>query len=152
MTLDYDGEPVDVTFGFREISISGSDILLNGEPIHLRGTVESCCFPETGFPPCDTASWERIFRICKSYGLNHMRFHSYCPPEAAFVAADRLGFYLQPEGPSWPNHGVKLGNGMPIDKYLKMSAAPSWTLRRPSLFRHDGCRQRAGRTLGGVGR
>ena len=118
VTLDYEGQPVEVTFGFREISISGSDILLNGEPLHLRGTVENCCFPETGFPPCDTASWERIFRICKSYGLNHMRFHSYCPPEAAFVAADRVGFYLQPEGPSWPNHGVKLGVGQPIDGYL----------------------------------
>lgn len=47
-----------------------------------------------------------------------MRFHSYCPPEAAFSAADQVGFYLQPEGPSWPNHGVKLGNGMTIDHYL----------------------------------
>ena len=47
-----------------------------------------------------------------------MRFHSYCPPEAAFAVADRLGFYLQPEGPTWPNHGVKLGAGMAIDKYL----------------------------------
>lgn len=117
-TVHYHGQPVRVTFGFREIAVRGSDILLNGKPIHLRGTVENCCFPETGFPPTDTASWERIFRTCKDFGLNHMRFHSYCPPEAAFVAADRLGFYLQPEGPSWPNHGVKLGNGMPIDKYL----------------------------------
>ena len=114
----YHGQPVRVTFGFREIAVRGNDILLNGKPIHLRGTVENCCFPETGFPPTDTASWERIFRTCKDFGLNHMRFHSYCPPEAAFVVADRLGFYLQPEGPSWPNHGVKLGNGMPIDKYL----------------------------------
>lgn len=117
-TVHYHGQPVRVTFGFREIAVRGSDILLNGKPIHLRGTVENCCFPETGFPPTDTAFWERIFRTCKDFGLNHMRFHSYCPPEAAFVAADRLGFYLQPEGPSWPNHGVKLGNGMPIDKYL----------------------------------
>ena len=117
-TVVYHGQPVRVTFGFREVAVRGRDILLNGRPIHLRGTVENCCFPETGFPPTDTASWERIFRICKDFGLNHMRFHSYCPPEAAFVAADRLGFYLQPEGPSWPNHGVKLGNGMPIDKYL----------------------------------
>jgi hypothetical protein len=66
----------------------------------------------------DEASWERVFRICRQYGLNHMRFHSYCPPEAAFKAADRVGFYLQPEGPSWPNHGPKLGLGQPIDKYL----------------------------------
>ena len=118
VTVNYEGMPVAVTFGFRSVEVSGSDILLNGQPIHLRGTVGNCCFPETGFPPTDTASWMNIFQKCKEYGLNHMRFHSYCPPEAAFVAADRLGFYLQPEGPSWPNHGVKLGNGMAIDKYL----------------------------------
>ncbi len=117
-TIHYQGQPVSITFGFREIAVSGRDILLNGQPIHLRGTVGNCCFPETGFPPTDIASWERIFRKCKDYGLNHMRFHSYCPPDAAFTAADRLGFYLQLEGPSWPNHGVKLGNGMAIDKYL----------------------------------
>jgi len=118
-TLHYEGSPVKVTFGFRTVAVSGRDLMLNGERIHLRGTVENCCFPETGFPPTDEASWERVFRKCKDYGLNHMRFHSYCPPEAAFTAADRLGFYLQPEGPSWPNHGVKLGNGMAIDDYLK---------------------------------
>jgi hypothetical protein len=66
----------------------------------------------------DVESWERVFRICRNYGLNHMRFHSFCPPEAAFKAADLVGFYLQPEGPSWPNHGSKLGMGWPIDRYL----------------------------------
>ena len=117
-TVSYDGVPVSVTFGFREVQVQERDILLNGHPIHLRGTVENCCFPETGYPPTDTASWMRLLGKCKEYGLNHVRFHSYCPPEAAFVAADRLGIYLQPEGPSWPNHGVKLGNGQPIDQYL----------------------------------
>ncbi len=117
-TINYEGSPIHVTFGFREVAVRGRDILLNGHPIRLRGTVENCCFPETGFPPTDTASWMRVLSKCKEYGLNHLRFHSYCPPEAAFVAADRLGLYLQPEGPSWPNHGVKLGNGMPIDRYL----------------------------------
>lgn len=105
-------------FGMREISVQGMDIMLNGKPLYVRGTVESCCFPETGYPPTDTDSWERIFRKCQEYGLNTMRFHSYCPPEAAFVAADKLGFYLQPEGPSWPNHGVKLKAGQYIDTYL----------------------------------
>jgi hypothetical protein len=62
--------------------------------------------------------WTDIFRKCKKYGLNHMRFHSYCPPEAAFAAADKEGFYLQVEGPSWPNHGVKLRRGQKIDNYL----------------------------------
>ena len=108
------------TFGMSEISIEGKQFCMNGKKIWMRGTVENCCFPETGYPPTDEASWLRIFKKCKEYGLNMMRFHSYCPPEAAFSAADKVGFYLQPEGPSWPNHGVKLGNGMSIDRYLML--------------------------------
>ena len=108
----------ETTFGMREVLVDGRQIILNRHPIFLRGTVENCCFPETGYPPTDEASWLRIFRKCKEYGLNHMRFHSYCPPDAAFAAADKVGFYLQPEGPSWPNHGVKLLAGQTIDSYL----------------------------------
>ncbi len=107
-----------VQFGMREFTIDGKWFYVNGRKTMLRGTVENCDFPHTGYAPMDVASWERVFRICRSYGLNHMRFHSFCPPEAAFIAADLVGFYLQPEGPSWPNHGPKLGNGQPIDKYL----------------------------------
>ncbi len=107
-----------VEFGMREITIQGKYFYVNGNKIVLRGTVENCVFPLTGYAPMDEPSWERVFRICKSYGLNHMRFHSYCPPEAAFKAADRIGFYLQPEGPSWPNHSTRLGRGLPIDTYL----------------------------------
>ena len=105
-------------FGMREIRIDGRQFYVNDRPVWMRGTVENCCFPETGYPPTDEASWERVFRQCKDYGVNHIRFHSYCPPEAAFNVADRLGLYLQPEGPSWPNHGVKLRRKMAIDQYL----------------------------------
>lgn len=111
-------ETKQIQFGMREFTINGKWFYINGRKTMLRGTVENCDFPLTGYAPMDVASWERVFRICRSYGLNHMRFHSYCPPEAAFIAADLVGFYLQPEGPSWPNHGPKLGNGQPIDKYL----------------------------------
>ena len=104
--------------GLRQLGTDGRQLTINGRPLFLRGTVGSCCFPETGYPPTDEAEWIRIFTKCKEWGLNHMRFHSYCPPEAAFTAADRLGFYLQVEGPSWPNHGVALGRGQKIDEYL----------------------------------
>ena len=107
-----------VQFGMRDFKIEGKWFYVNGRKTMLRGTVENCDFPLTGYAPMDVASWERVFRICRNYGLNHMRFHSFCPPEAAFIAADLVGFYLQPEGPSWPNHGPRLGNGQPIDKYL----------------------------------
>ena len=108
----------EMQFGLREIAIKDRQFYINGRPLFLRGTVENCCFPETGFPPADEDEWMRIFKKCKDYGLNHIRFHSYCPPEAAFAAADRVGMYLQPEGPSWPNHGVKLRRGQQIDQYL----------------------------------
>ena len=117
-TVKYQGMPVSVTFGLRELRVDGARMLINNRPMYLRGTVGNCCFPETGYPPTDEASWERVLGQCKAWGINHIRFHSYCPPEAAFAVADRLGLYLQPEGPSWPNHGVKLRNGMAIDQYL----------------------------------
>lgn len=105
-------------FGMREFTIEGKYFYINGRKTMLRGTVENCVFPLTGYAPMDVASWERVFRICRNYGLNHMRFHSFCPPEAAMEAADLVGFYLQPEGPSWPNHGTSLGDGRPVDDYL----------------------------------
>lgn len=107
-----------VQFGMREFKADGKRFTINGRPIFLRGTVENCVFPLTGYPPMDEKEWLRIFRIAKSFGLNHMRFHSWCPPEAAFSAADKTGFYLQPEGPSWANHGTSLGDGLPVDQYI----------------------------------
>ena len=108
----------ETTFGVRKISVEGRQLSVNDRPVWLRGTVENCCFPETGYPPTDEDSWMSILTKVREYGLNHVRFHSYCPPEAAFAAADKLGIYLQPEGPSWPNHGVKLRRGQKIDEYL----------------------------------
>ncbi|XWW47242.1 beta-glucuronidase [Fibrella sp. USSR17] len=107
-----------VSFGMREFGIDGTRFTVNGRPTFLRGTVENCQFPLTGYAPMNVAAWVRVYKIAKKYGLNHMRFHSYCPPEAAFEAADLVGFYLQPEGPSWANHGSSLGDGHPIDKFI----------------------------------
>jgi len=108
----------DVTFGIREFSTLGTQFTINGNLTFLRGTMEGAIFPKTGFPSTDIEEWIRIFKVSKSFGLNHMRFHSWCPPEAAFIAADRLGFYLQIEASSWANQGVTIGDGEPIDQYI----------------------------------
>lgn len=89
------------TFGMREITADKDKIYLNGNRIHLRGTVENAVFPKTGYAPVDDASWERVLTILKDYGMNHMRFHSWCPPAAAFRVADKLGVYLEVEMPMW---------------------------------------------------
>ncbi|WP_347304049.1 sugar-binding domain-containing protein [Croceibacterium sp. TMG7-5b_MA50] len=93
----------DVTFGMREITTDGHRILLNGEVLDMRGTHDAGAFPLTGYPATDLETWQRIIAICQEWGLNGMRFHSWCPPEAAFIAADRMGFYLQPECAMWNN-------------------------------------------------
>ena len=88
-------------FGLRDLHTEGSQFILNGQPIYFRGTHFGGDFPLTGYPPTDVESWKKIFQTCKDYGLNQMRFHSWCPPEAAFTAADELGFYLQVECGMW---------------------------------------------------
>lgn len=88
-------------FGLREVAQGRNHVLLNGRPIHLRGTVENAVFPKTGHAPLDDAEWERIMRIVKEYGLNHVRFHSWCPPAAAFRMADKYGVYFEIEMPMW---------------------------------------------------
>lgn len=105
-------------FGMREFSTHGTQFTINGRPTMLRGTLECAAYPKTGYPPTDVNSWLRIFRICKAYGLNHMRFHSWCPPDAAFEAADRTGFYLHIECDSWANEGSAISDGKPIDQYI----------------------------------
>jgi hypothetical protein len=90
-----------VSFGMREIKADGKQIRLNGELLLLRATHDGGGFPLTGYPPTDVAAWKRIMGICREWGMNGIRFHSWCPPEAAFTAADEMGFYLQPECGMW---------------------------------------------------
>lgn len=88
-------------FGLREFKASGTQFSINGKITFLRGKHDAAVFPMTGYAPMDKAEWLRVFKIAQSYGINHYRFHSWCPPEAAFEAADELGIYLQPELPIW---------------------------------------------------
>ena len=88
-------------FGLRDFRADGNQFVLNGQPMYIRGTHFGGDFPRTGYPPTDVDSWIKIFQTCKEWGLNSMRFHSWCPPEAAFEAADELGFYLYVEPGMW---------------------------------------------------
>lgn len=90
-----------VSFGMRSVEQGKHHVRLNGRDIHLRGVLDCCVFPLTGYPSTDVEEWRRIFTTIRSYGMNHVRFHSWCPPEAAFTAADELGMYLQAELPMW---------------------------------------------------
>jgi glycosyl hydrolase family 2 len=117
------GDSKFIEYGSREISTQGTQFLINGRKTFIRGTLECCIFPKTGHPPTDVDSWRRIIRIAKAHGLNLIRFHSWCPPEAAFAAADELGFYYQVEIASWANMSTTLGDNKPVDQWLYREAA-----------------------------
>jgi hypothetical protein len=108
---------VSVGFGLREISTAGTQFTINGRKTFVRGSLECCIFPMTGHPPTEVDEWKHVIEVAKSYGLNLIRFHSYCPPEAAFIAADELGFYVQVET-CWANQSTTLGDGKPVDQWV----------------------------------
>lgn len=104
-----------VTFGMRSIATRGTQFLLNGRPFFLRGTLECCIFPRTGYPDMQGDRWRHIMAVAKEYGLNHLRFHSWCPPSAAFEAADEAGITLQVELPVWSND---VGKDAELNAYM----------------------------------
>ncbi|GAO28356.1 sugar-binding domain-containing protein [Geofilum rubicundum] len=107
------------TFGMRQITNNDAKFQINGRRLFLRGTLECNIFPLTGHPPMDKAGWEKVFTTAREWGLNHLRFHSWCPPKAAFEVADEMGFYLQPELPVWT---LDIGEDMPTVAFLKDEA------------------------------
>lgn len=114
---DYDVN--DCSFGFRTISNEDAHLRINNRLLFLRGTLECDIFPKIAHAPMEKEAWLKVLKIDKSYGLNHLRFHSWCPPEAAFEAADEMGFYLQIELPVW---SLKIGQDKAADDFLKREA------------------------------
>ena len=91
----------DASHPLNTFRIEGTKFTLNGHPIFLRGKHDAAVWPLTGYAPTDVDAWTDYLSTCQMYGINHVRFHSWCPPEAAFVAADSLEIILQPELPFW---------------------------------------------------
>ena len=110
---------VKTRFGYKGLSNEGGDLTLNGKRIFLRGNLECVIFPLTGYPPTQKEDWAKLIKQAKDYGLNHLRFHSWCPPKAAFEAADEAGFYCQVELPHW---SLKVGEDEKTTQFLKAEA------------------------------
>ena len=99
--IDVDGQQFTKRVGLTRIGTQGKRIVMNGRKVFLRGNLDSGIAPDTGHFPTSEAEWRRILTVQQEYGFNHVRFHSWCPPEAAFRVADELGMILAPEGPFW---------------------------------------------------
>jgi len=119
LTTSHGKDVVNTTWGLRTLDNKNSELWINGRRMFLRGTLECDIFPLTGHPPMDRLSWLKEFVVARSYGLNHLRFHSWCPPAAAFEAADSLGFYLQIELPLW---NTNAGKDTAMNRWLREEA------------------------------
>jgi hypothetical protein len=107
-----------VTYANSGLATKNRQFTNNGVPFLLRGPVDECVYPLTGYPPMDKTDWLRVLSICKAHGFNYMRFHSWCPPEAAFLAGDELGFYFQVELPLWTMDAPHFGKHAERDQYI----------------------------------
>lgn len=94
-------ESVSVNFGIRKLSNDVRRLLVNGKEVFWRGKHDGLVFPRTGYAPMTVEEWKQVFATAKEYGINHYRFHTCCPPDAAFEAADEMGIYMEPELPFW---------------------------------------------------
>ena len=101
LCVSVNGERQTVRFGVRNLATQGRKLLVNGREVFLRGKHDGMLFPLTGYAPTDVESWLKVMSTAKEFGINHYRFHTCCPPDAAFTAADMLGIYMQPELPFW---------------------------------------------------
>ncbi|WP_299664594.1 sugar-binding domain-containing protein [uncultured Polaribacter sp.] len=106
-------------FGYKYVGNKEGNLTLNDKRIFLRGNLECVIFPLTGYPPTKKEEWAKLIAQAKAYGLNHLRFHSWCPPKAAFEAADEAGFYYQVELPHW---SLKVGEDENTTLFLKEEA------------------------------
>lgn len=95
------GDKRETVFGLREFCEKGDKFLINGKKTFLRGKHDGMVFPKTGYAPTDVDSWLKVMGVARDWGINHYRFHTCCPPDAAFLAADMLGIYMEPELPFW---------------------------------------------------
>ncbi|MUH36231.1 glycoside hydrolase family 2, partial [Zobellia amurskyensis] len=106
-------------FGYKYVGEKKGNLTLNDKRIFLRGNLECVIFPLTGYPPMQKKEWATLIKQAKDYGLNHLRFHSWCPPKAAFEAADEAGFYFQVELPHW---SLRVGEDKNTTEFLQKEA------------------------------
>jgi len=123
---DFPADTRNLRIGVRDLRREGNRLLLNSTPLFLRGNLDCAIHPESDTPPTDRAWWERVLTIHKQAGFNHIRFHTWCPPEIAFTVADELGLYLQVETAYWVDnwihdtapHPPRLGEDPAIDAWV----------------------------------
>ena len=101
--FDGDGprDSVTVTTGLRTVATKDGRVLLNGEPVELRGVLDQDIHPDSALRAGDGRELEDLFAAAKRMGFNLLRCHIKRPDPVYFEIADRLGLMVWAELPSW---------------------------------------------------
>jgi beta-glucuronidase len=90
---------IDELIGFRTVEVRGTEILLNGKPIFLRGISIHAEAPyRTGRANTDKDA-ETLLGWAKELGANFVRLAHYPHDETMLRAADRMGLLVWSENP-----------------------------------------------------
>lgn len=95
------GSTLSKKFGIRNFHAENGKLYNNERTVFLRGKHDGGVAPLTGYPSMNKKDWYEYFHIVKEYGINHVRYHSWTPPAAAFEAANEIGIFIQAELPLW---------------------------------------------------
>ncbi len=92
-------DSIDELMGFRTVETRGTEILLNGKPIFLRGVSIHAEAPyRTGRAYSDKDA-ETLLGWAKELGCNYVRLAHYPHDETMLRAADRMGILVWSENP-----------------------------------------------------
>lgn len=89
------------TFGFRHLQSEGERLLLNGQPIFIRGILSWGWNPETLAPTPSEAQIRDEFKRVRAMGFNMIKLCLFVPPPRLFEIADEAGMLLWLELPMW---------------------------------------------------
>jgi len=92
-------DSIEDLIGFRTIETRGSEILLNGKPIFLRGVCIHAEAPYRGGRAYSDKDAETLLGWAKELGANFVRLAHYPHDESMLRAADRMGILVWSEIP-----------------------------------------------------
>jgi hypothetical protein len=102
-----DADVASHSFGFRSIEARDGKLLLNGEPLYMRGALDQDYYPDGIYTPPSLEFLEDQARKAKHLGLNLLRCHIKVPDPRYYDVADRFGLLIWTEIPNVANFTTK---------------------------------------------
>ena len=100
-------ETIGLDFGFRDVAVSKGQLLVNGQPVLIKG-VNRHEFSEKGGPIVTEEDMIRDIRVMKSLNINTVRTCHYPDDPRWYELCDRYGLYVIAEA-NIESHGMGYG-------------------------------------------